>query len=64
VEITQSEVDDRFGMFVPVFADFGNGMMRVGQVGIGGNSTRTMEFIVDRSPKKVEINAYKDVLAR
>ena len=64
VEITQSEVDDRFGMFVPVFADFGNGMMRMGQVGIGGNSTRTMEFIVDRSPKKVEINAYKDVLAR
>ena len=64
VEITQSEVDDRFGMFVPVFADFGNGMMRMGQVGIAGSSTRAMEFIVDRSPKKVEINAYKDVLAR
>jgi len=61
-EITQSEVDERFAMIVPVFADFGNGMIRVGQIGIAGNSTRTVDFIMDRRPKKVALNAYKDIL--
>jgi Peptidase family M1 domain/Carboxypeptidase regulatory-like domain len=63
-EITQSEVDDHFAMFVPVFADFGSGMLRLGQVAIVGNSTRTVDFILDAKPKKVAINAYKDVLER
>ncbi len=63
-EITQSEVDDHFAMFVPVFADFGNGMARLGAVGIAGNSTRTVEFILDREPRKVALNAYKDILER
>ncbi len=62
--ITQSEVNDRFAMFVPVFADFGSGMLRLGQVVIAGNSTRTVDFILDAKPKKVAINAYKDVLER
>jgi hypothetical protein len=64
VVITQSEVNDRFAMFVPVFADFGSGMLRLGQVAIVGNSTRTVDFILDTKPKKVAINAYKDVLER
>jgi hypothetical protein len=64
VEITQSEVDEHFAMFVPVFADFGNGMVRLGAVGIAGSSTRTVEFILDRQPKKVALNAYKDILER
>ncbi len=64
VEITESEVDDHFAMFVPVFADFGNGMVRLGQVPIVGNSTRTVVFDLDRRPKKVELNAYKDILER
>jgi len=63
-EITQSEVDGNFAMFVPVFADFGNGMVRIGQVAIAGNSTRTVAFILDRKPKKVVINAYKEILER
>jgi hypothetical protein len=63
-EITQSEVDEHFAMFVPVFADFGNGMVRLGAVGIGGNSTRKVDFILDRQPKKVALNAYKDILER
>jgi hypothetical protein len=62
--ITQSEVDDHFAMFVPVFADFGNGMVRLGAVGIAGNSTRTVDFILERQPKKVALNAYKDILER
>ena len=63
-ELKQSEVDDHFAMFVPVFADFGNGMVRLGQMGIIGNSTRTVDFILDRQPKKVALNSYKDILER
>lgn len=63
-QITQSEVDDHFAMFIPVFADFGNGMVRLGAVGIAGNTTRTVDFILDRQPKKVTLNFYKDILER
>lgn len=63
-EITQSEVDDQFAMFVPVFGDFGKGMVRMGQVLIIGNATRTVTFNLDRAPKKVELNSLKDVLER
>jgi Peptidase family M1 domain/Carboxypeptidase regulatory-like domain len=64
VEITQSEVDQNFSMFVPVFADFGKGMMRLGQVAVVGSSTRTAIFHMDNKPKKVALNAFKDVLER
>jgi len=63
-EITQRDVDEHFAMLVPIFGDFGNGMMRLGQLAIAGNSTRTVDFIVDRQPKKVALNAYKDILER
>jgi hypothetical protein len=63
-EITQSAVDEHFAMLVPVFGDFGNGMIRLGQLAVAGNSTRTVDFIVDRQPKKVALNAYKDILER
>ena len=62
--ITQSDVDESFVMFVPVFADFGKVMIRLGQVPVTGNATRTVIFHVDKAPKKVELNAYKDVLER
>jgi aminopeptidase N len=64
VEITQSEVDANFAMFVPIFADFGNGIVRLGQIPIAGNSMRTIVFNMDRQPKKVVLNAYKDILER
>jgi hypothetical protein len=63
-EITQSEVDENFAMYVPIFGDFGSGMVRLTQVGIAGNSTKVYEFIVDRQPKKIAINAYKEILER
>jgi hypothetical protein len=63
-EITQSEVDENFAMYVPIFADFGNGMVRLTQVGIAGNSTRTSILVLDRQPKKVALNAYKEILER
>lgn len=64
VEITQSEVDQNFAMFVPVFADFGKGMQRIGQIGVVGNGTRAAIFHMEHKPKKVALNAYKDVLER
>jgi len=64
VEIAQSEVGENFAMFVPVFADFGKGMVRLGQVGVAGNATRTAIFHLDQAPKKVALNVYKDVLER
>jgi hypothetical protein len=64
MNITQSDVDDRFAMLVPVFADFGKGMMRIGQIGIVGNSTRSTDVVLPTQPKKVALNAYKDILER
>jgi Peptidase family M1 domain/Carboxypeptidase regulatory-like domain len=62
--VTQSEVDDHFVMLVPVFADFGKGMMRIGQIAIAGNSTRSTDVTLPVQPKKVALNAYKDILER
>jgi len=62
--ITQSEVDENFVMLVPVFADLGGGMVRLGQIAIGGNNTRSVDILVPSQPKKVALNAYKDVLER
>jgi aminopeptidase N len=62
--VTQSDVDEHFAMLVPVFADFGKGMMRIGQVGLIGNTTREFEFMLPMQPKKVALNAYKDILER
>jgi hypothetical protein len=62
--ITQSEVDEHFVMLVPVFADFGNGLVRIGQVGIAGNSSRSVDVMLPSTPKKVALNAYKDILER
>ena len=64
VEITQSEVHQNFAMFVPVFADFGQGWVRLGQLALEGNSTRAAIFNMDRQPKKAALNVYKDVLER
>ncbi len=63
-EITQSEVGSNFAMFVPVYGDFGNGMVRLGQVAMVGNSTRKVIFNLDRRPKKVVLNVYKEILER
>lgn len=62
--ITQSEVDEHFAMLVPVFADFGNGMTPIAQVGIGGDTSRSVDMILSSQPKKVALNAYKEILER
>ena len=62
--LTQSDVDDKFAMLVPVFADFGSGMVRIGQLGIRGNTTRNAEVVLPTKPKKVALNAYREILER
>ncbi|HEX6879312.1 MAG TPA: M1 family aminopeptidase [Terriglobales bacterium] len=62
--VTQSEVNDNFAMLVPVYGDFGKGMIRIGQFPIIGNSTRTINAILPIAPKKVAMNAYRDILER
>ncbi|HET9166417.1 MAG TPA: carboxypeptidase regulatory-like domain-containing protein [Candidatus Angelobacter sp.] len=62
--LTQSDVDDQFLMLVPVFADFGKGMVRIGQLGIKGNSSRSVDVPLPMQPKKVALNAYKEILER
>lgn len=64
MSIAQSEVDEHFAMLVPVFADFGNGMTRIGQVGVVGNNTRDVDTLLPTQPKKVALNYYKDILER
>jgi aminopeptidase N len=64
VQLTQSEVDNNFAMIVPIFGEFGNGMVRLAQVPIVGNSTRNIILDVDKQPKKIVLNAYKDMLER
>jgi aminopeptidase N len=62
--VTQSEVDERFAMLVPVFADFGKGMVRLGQVAIIGDTTRSVDVLLPGQPKKVAVNAYREILER
>jgi hypothetical protein len=62
--ISQSEVDENFVMLVPVFADFGKGMVRIGQLGVKGNSSRSINVPLPMQPKKVTLNAYKELLER
>jgi hypothetical protein len=62
--VTQSEVDAPFAMLVPVFADFGKGMIRLGQIGMNGTTTRTVDILLPSAPRKVALNAYKEILER
>lgn len=62
--ITQSDVDEHFAMAIPVYADFGEGLIRIGQFGVAGNSSRSADIIVPSQPKKVVLNAYKEILER
>jgi len=43
--VTQSEVDAQFAMLVPLFADFGKRMVRLGQIGISGNTTKSGDVV-------------------
>lgn len=62
--IAQSGVNETFAMLVPVFADFGKGFVRLGQLPIAGNSSKTYDVEIAAQPKKLALNAYKEILER
>jgi hypothetical protein len=62
--VTQSEVDEHFVMLVPVFADFGKGMVRIAQLAIVGNAPGHADLMLPGHPNKVALNAYKEILER
>ena len=64
MNLTQSEVGDQFMMLVPIFADFGKGWVRIGQLGVSGNTTRSADTLLPAIPKKVAANVYKEILER
>lgn len=64
ITMTQSEVDDNFAMLVPIFGDFGRGMVRLGQIKMIGNNERSTDVLLPSQPKKVAYNAYKEILER
>jgi Peptidase family M1 domain/Carboxypeptidase regulatory-like domain len=64
MKVTQSDVDPNFAMLVPVYADFGKGMIRIGQMPVIGNSSDTGDVLLPMQPKKVALNAERDILER
>lgn len=63
-KITQSGVTDNFVMIVPLYADFGNGWVKLGSVTLVGNTSLDIKDIVlPQEPVKVAVCAMNDVLA-
>ncbi|HEX5084371.1 MAG TPA: carboxypeptidase regulatory-like domain-containing protein, partial [Blastocatellia bacterium] len=63
-KITQSDVSPNFKMVVPVYLDFGKGVVRLGTIPVMGSMT-TDEFTVKlpEKPKRAMINYHYDILA-
>jgi hypothetical protein len=61
--LTQSGVPENFAMLVPVFGDFGKGFIRITQLPAVGNSSKSFDLLLPMTPKKVVLNAYKEILA-
>jgi hypothetical protein len=63
MKVTQSGVDERFRMLVPVYLEFANGKVgRLGVLPLVGNDSREVEVTVTDVPKRVMLNYYADVL--
>lgn len=61
--IKQSQVSDNFVMLVPVYAQFGEKIQRLGQVRIKGNTgTPTLSIPLPEKPKKLLLCAMHDIL--
>jgi len=63
LKIKQSQVSDDFVMLVPVYAQFGEKILRLGQVRIKGNTeTPALSIPLAEKPKKLLLCAMHDVL--
>jgi hypothetical protein len=62
-KITQAGVSEGFASVVPLYMDFGSGWKYIGRITIIGNNTLEINNVtLPAAPKKVSIDAYKDVL--
>jgi Carboxypeptidase regulatory-like domain/Peptidase family M1 domain len=62
--ITQSGVSENFKMRVPIYVDFGKGMVRIGSANLTGNSSVELNNVKIAKPiKRAAICALNDVLA-
>jgi hypothetical protein len=63
-KVTQSDVSPNFKMLVPIYLDFGKGIIRLGTIPVTGNmATEEFEVKLPERPKRVMINYYHDILA-
>lgn len=63
VKLEQSQVNDDFVMLVPVYAQFGDRTVRLGQVRIKGNTeTPSFSVTLPEKPKKLCLCARHDIL--
>jgi len=61
--LTQSEVDPSFTVLVPLYADFDGQITRLGNIRMVGNTANDkIQVLLPKKPRKVMINAYRDVL--
>ncbi|MFN2577992.1 MAG: carboxypeptidase regulatory-like domain-containing protein [Pyrinomonadaceae bacterium] len=62
--VTQSGVSDKFKMLVPVYVDYGKGMVKLGDARMVGNTSVELKDVKLREPaKRAAICAMDDVLA-
>jgi aminopeptidase N len=62
-KLTQSGVSPGFASVVPLYMDFGSGWKYIGRITIIGNTTLDINNVtLPASPKKISIDAYKDIL--
>jgi hypothetical protein len=62
-KIKQSQVNDDFVMLVPVYAQFGEKIQRLGQVRINGNTeTPAISIPLSEKPDKLLLCAMHDIL--
>jgi hypothetical protein len=63
-KVTQSGVSAGFLMPVPLYADFDGTLVRLGSVGLKGNSSSSeFKILLPRKPKRILLNGLHDVLA-
>jgi aminopeptidase N len=60
--LSQAEVPDNFITFVPLYVEFDAGPVRAANVRITGNKTVPFQLTLKQKPKRVQINAWHDVL--
>jgi hypothetical protein len=61
-KLTQSGVSAEFKMNVPLFAEFDGKIVRIGVMTMRGNSTGDVKVVLPEAPKRITINANRDVL--